>query len=374
MRENMFINDYLANMRPYKTVSQEIWSIDSDEWNDVLKLDWNEATVGPAPQVKDEILKLVTNQDFFHIYPSTYNRELICLLAQYANVSERNVQYFSSSDSLHEYIARLYIGRGDKVLILWPSYDNFRSTVETQGAQVKYFDLGPDFSFNIDDFKKRVRDEAPKLVYVCNPNNPTGLVISKENIETMVAENPQTMFLIDEAYAEFANQSVNDLVVKYENLLVTHTMSKAFGLANIRFGYLVASADNVEVISRIRNSKNIPTVTQVAVIAALKNVDYMWKYVEEVNAAREWFYNKLCEAKLCEISKVYPSRGNFILLKCRGGNSKGELYYYLRERRIYVRQLTQSASVLNCIRITVGTREQMRRVFEALCEFEKRKK
>lgn len=368
MHEKHFINDYLINLKPYKTVSQEIWSIDSKNWNEVLKLDWNEATVDPAPEVKETLLQFIKSEEFFHLYPSTYNRELLELLSQYANVPELNVQYFSSSDSLHEYISRLYIASGDKVLILWPSYDNFRSTAEVNGADIVYFDMGESFELDIKKWKECIKKEKPKLVYLCNPNNPTGHLISKKQIKEFLDENPETMFIIDEAYAEFAHQSVNNLALSYENILVTHTMSKAFGLANVRFGYLVSSVDNIDAISRIRNPKNISTLTQIAVIAALSNIDYMWRYVEEVNLAKAEFLKNIQSGVLNKWIRVYPSKGNFVLLKCRDIKLRSKIYYLLREKKIYVRQLGQSASVLNCIRITVGTRDQMEKVYKALCE------
>ena len=367
MQERTLLNRYLINLRPYMPVSQEIWSLPSEEWDNVLKLDWNESTIEPAPAVKKAVIDFVSSNDFFRLYPSTFNRKLIALLAQYAEVPEVNVQYFPSSDSLHEYIARLYIGVGDKVLILWPSYDNFRSTVEAAGADVVYSELGSDFTFDPNVFEQDIVKERPKLAYICNPNNPTGTLILKDQIQKLIAENPETMFLIDEAYAEFSGQSVNDLALAYDNILVTHTMSKAFGLANIRFGYLVSSVNNIDAINRIRNSKNIQTISQVAVISALENAEYMRQYVEEVIQARKWFDQTLNDVEFPDIVKIYPSKSNFILIRCKDINTRNKICYSLREERIYVRQLSQCTSVLDCIRITIGTRKQMETVYHVIC-------
>ena len=367
MQERTLLNRYLINLRPYMPVSQEIWSLPSEVWDNVLKLDWNESTIEPAPAVKKAVIDFVSSNDFFRLYPSTFNRKLIALLAQYAEVPEVNVQYFPSSDSLHEYIARLYIGVGDKVLILWPSYDNFRSTVEAAGADVVYSELGSDFTFDPNVFEQDIVKERPKLAYICNPNNPTGTLILKDQIQKLIAENPETMFLIDEAYAEFSGQSVNDLALAYDNILVTHTMSKAFGLANIRFGYLVSSVNNIDAINRIRNSKNIQTISQVAVISALENAEYMRQYVEEVIQARKWFDQTLNDVEFPDIVKIYPSKSNFILIRCKDINTRNKICYSLREERIYVRQLSQCTSVLDCIRITIGTRKQMETVYHVIC-------
>ncbi len=361
-----FVNDYILNLRPYKPVPQEIWSVGPAERGELLKLDWNEATIEPAPEVKSAIKALITNEDFFHLYPLIQNKELLGLLSQYAGVPVGNIQYFASSDSLHEYIGRLYIKPRDKVMLLWPSYDNFRSTIEGNGAKIVYSDIGPELRFNFDKIKSDIAQETPKMVYICNPNNPVGFCLSFGQVNELVRDFPNTLFVIDEAYAEFSGVSSNSLVRTYENVLITHTMSKAFALANLRFGYLVASEDNIEAINRIRNPKNIPTITQVAVAAALKHIDYMLDYVQEVKAARELFIHLILQSEISEILSVYPSESNFVLLKCKDIETKSRIYYQLREKNIYIRQLTQSAWLLKCVRVTIGTKEQMRIVYDVM--------
>lgn len=365
--ESSFVNDYLLNLRPYKIASQEIWSMTREMKENSLKLDWNEATIEPPPEVKKAIIDFISSEDFFRLYPSTYNDELIKLLSLYANVPRLNIQYFASSDSLHEYIAKLFISVGDKVMILQPSYDNFRATAAASGANIIFSDMTEEFRFDPYKIKEDIRNENPKLVYICNPNNPTGDVLAPDQIEELLIEYPKVMFLIDEAYAEFAYQTVNHLALKYNNILITHTMSKAFALANVRFGYLVASIVNIDAINRIRNPKNISTITQIAVISALNNIDYMWEYVKKVNIAKEWFFEKLTHSDLSDKITIFPSKANFILLKCCNISVKSKIFYHLRNKKIYVRQLQQCKSVLNCIRITIGTQEQMERVYYEIC-------
>ncbi len=361
-----FVNDFILNLRPYKPVPQEIWSVMPAEREKSLKLDWNESTIEPAPEVKSAIKALVANEDFFHLYPLTHNKELLELLSQYSGVPIGNIQYFASSDALHEYIGKLYIRQGDKVLLLWPSYDNFRSSIEGNGARIVYSDIGPELQFSFDRLKDDIMREKPRMAYICNPNNPVGYCLSFRQVEELVHGFPDTLFVVDEAYAEFSGVSSNSLAMTYENVLISHTMSKAFALANLRFGYLVASEDNIEAINRIRNPKNIPTITQVAVTEALKHVDYMLDYVQEVKAARELFIRLISQGDISENLSVYPSRSNFVLLKCRDIETKSKIYYQLREKNIYIRQLNQSASLLDCVRVTIGTREQMRTVYDVM--------
>ena len=276
-----YINAYLRTIKPYSTASHKIWSVRPEDRDGILKLDWNESTLPPSPVVNEALSALLERPDFFRLYPSTYNAELLSALGRYTGLDPENIQYFASSDALHEYIARTYISPGGPVLILWPSYDNFRLTAEAEGAVIHYSELGKDFTFDAETFTHDIMKYQPSLVYICNPNNPTGTFIEPDILERVIAANSESMFVIDEAYIEFAGESVNSLVLKHDNLLVTHTMSKAFGLANFRFGYLVSCRQNISDISSIRNSKNVTTFAQTAVIAALSDVKYMQDYVHQ---------------------------------------------------------------------------------------------
>lgn len=359
-----FLNKYLRTLKPYKTASHKIWTVPPDERKQILKLDWNEALIPPAPAVKEKLLALIEHPDFFSLYPSTCNSELINLLSSYTGLPAENIQYFASSDSLHEYIAKLYIAPGDPVLILWPSYDNFRLTAEANGARLFFSELGQDFNFELEAFTRDVLNCKPSLIYICNPNNPTGTFIERGMLEGIIAANPEIMFVIDEAYIEFAGESANPLALKYSNLLVTHTLSKAFALANFRFGYLVSCAENISDISSIRNSKNISTFTQTAAIGALSDVNYMKNYAEEVKLARNDFIEAL-NSEFADELHAFGSMGNFVLVRCKTYELKVKIIAELEELNIFVRNVSQSKTLHECFRITIGTRKQMQKVIEA---------
>ena len=365
-----YINKYLRNFKPYNVASHKVWTVAPEDRRNILKLDWNEATYEPAPAVKERLKKLL-DTDFLNLYPATYNAELHELLSQYINLPKENIQYFASSDSLHEYISKLYISVGDPTLILWPSYDNFRLTAQVAGAHVMFFELNNEFEFNAEQFEAIIEKKQPSLVYICNPNNPTGLILEKEYIQHLLEKFDTTMFLVDEAYIEFdESRTCKDLVLDHENLLISRTMSKAFGLANVRFGYLIASEENIKYISSIRNPKNITTFAQEAVIGALSDVSYMRQYVCEVNRAKEYFISEInehCNGKLF----AYNSHANFVLIKCCDRLTKSEVINYLERNDVFIRNISQSESVMNCIRVTIGTVEQMvfvARLIEEYCK------
>ena len=362
-----YMNKYLRNLKPYKTASHKIWSVTPDERAGMLKLDWNEATLPPSPAVIKAISALLERPDFFNLYPSTYNARLIEALSSYAGVPESNIQYFAGSDSLHEYIAETYIAPGDPVLILWPSYDNFRLTAEANGAIVYYSEMDEDFTFHPDALIHDIEMHNPSLVYICNPNNPTGSYAEPETLAEIIAAYPESMFVIDEAYGEFAGGSVNPLVLEHGNILVTHTMSKAFALASFRFGYLVSCAENISAISAARNSKGVTTFAQVAAIAALSDVEYMRSYVREVCEAKEVFTENV-NSEFSGRLHAYTSRGNFVLVRCFPDRLKDAIMAGLEERNIFARNVSQSKSLHGCFRVTIGTCGQMKRVIKALRE------
>ncbi|MFA5283542.1 MAG: histidinol-phosphate transaminase [Bacilli bacterium] len=359
-----YINKYLRNFRPYKLASHKIWSVEDKDRKNILKLDWNEATQMPSPLVSKSIKEFVNSNDFYNYYPSTKNEELLKLIANYCRVDIDNIQYFSGSDSLHEYIAKMYIGVGDPVLIIGPTYDNFRLTAEVNGASLRFFEPNEEFIYDRKLLEEEIEKIRPSLIYLCNPNNPTGTSWEREYVESLLQKFNDVMFLVDEAYYEFSGVSCAPLVMKYENILVSRTLSKAFALANFRFGYLIASKDNVNYISSIRNPKNITTLTQVAASAALSDIAYMQEYAKEVKAARSYFTIVVNEE--FPFLHAYESHGNFVLIKCRDHDLKMSLIKHFEDHDIFVRNVSQSKLVLNCFRITIGTKKQMDIVLSAM--------
>ncbi len=365
---NKYLNSFLKNIKPYKAASHKIWTLNKDEKKKALKLDWNEATIPPSPKVISRLKELVELGDFYNLYPATENKKIIDLLSEYTGLKEDNLQYFASSDSIHEYITKAFIGVGDNVIIQAPSYDNFRLTAQANGANIIFSEIDSDFKFNPKKFEKDIDKYKPVFIYISNPNNPIGYVHETEYIEHLLKKYKNIMFLIDEAYFEFSGITSSSLVTKYQNILITRTLSKAFAIANFRFGYLISSKENIADISKIRNPKNITTLTQEAAICALSDIDYMKKYVGEVNSAKEYFINELAK-KYSAFIKVYKSHSNFVVLKFQNYEMKMDFYDYLKNNFIYVRILSQSPLLNTSLRITVGTLSQMKHVLEVIDNF-----
>jgi len=352
-----YVNKYLRNLAPYKLASHKVWDVSADERQKILKLDWNEATIPPSPLVKKSLAELVNNYPDYNLYPCAYNKKLHTLFADYAEVPIENIQYFASSDVLHEYITRVFISVGDPVLILGPTYDNFRLTCESQGGKVYYSEFSEEFELSEEGFREDICRTNPSLVYMCNPNNPTGNLISIEYIETLLDDFKETLFIIDEAYFEFTGVTAKELIFKNENLLISRTMSKAFALASFRIGYLLASSENILTISKVRNPKNFTVFAQTAAIAALSDIQYMNNYVKEVNLAKLQFASFI--KSLNPLLQSYNMYGNYLLVRVNEKINRSDLISHLEANNIFVRDFTHSRLLSDCFRITIGTRQQM---------------
>lgn len=355
-----YVNKYLRNLAPYRVASHKIWDVSPEERKEILKLDWNEATINPSPLVHLHISEYIRNMPNYNYYPSTYSEELHFLFSRYSEVPISNLQYFASSDVLHEYIAKVFISIGDPVLILGPTYDNFRLTCEAQGGKVSFSEFSNEFTISEEIFENDILRTNPSLVYICNPNNPTGNLLSVGFIEKLLKKFTETLFIVDEAYYEFTGVTAKDLIFKYENLLITRTMSKAFALASFRIGYLLSCAENINTISKVRNPKNFTTFAQIAAIAALNDIKYVKDYVLEVELAKKQFLSFL--GSINHLIKFYNTHGNFLLLRLSSFEEKKKMISYLEENNIFVRDFSHNRSIEDCFRITIGTRKQMKRV------------
>lgn len=361
----MLANNYIKNLRSYPVISHKAWELPNSQ--EVLKLDWNEATVPPSPKVREQIEVFLSNGQL-NWYPDINNEKLIKAIAEYSQVEPKNLQYFASSDALHEYIIGTFIKPRDSVTIISPTYDNFRASAESRGALVNYYKLREPFDFCQTNFSKHLEQFNPRIVYLCNPNNPTGTIYEISVIEKLVNFFPKILFIIDEAYYEFTNRSARNIAVKHHNVIVSRTFSKAFALAGFRIGYAISSVENIQYLNKIRNPKNITTLSQIAAMAALNDLSYTKTYVEEVLQTKQWLCNKLEKMKDSYFD-IFKGGGNFILFKM-SPKIKNRIILYLQNKNIFVRDYSHVEGMDGYIRLTIGTKEQMNRFVEEFLRFD----
>lgn len=351
-------NNFICNLKPYVPIAHKVWEISKEQ--EILKLDWNESSIPPSPRVIAALQQAVLN-DNLHWYPNTHNTELLSLLSNYVKVPRECIEIFASSDCSHEFILQVFGSVGDKVCIVGPTYDNFRSRADGIGLQSIFFYTNKHGEIDFNIFDSFLASCQPKIVYICNPNNPTGTLHDVAKLELLIVKYPNILFIVDEAYYEFCGKSLVYLLSKTENLVITRTFSKAFGLASFRIGYCLSSAQNIVALNLLRNAKNISHLSQIAAIAALRDVEYMKSYVKEVGLARDFFIHALDSMRYF---KPYPSRANFVFIQ--HDNIK-ELRMFLEKNNIFIRDY--SHIVDNHCRISIGTRVQMQRVVGELEKF-----
>jgi len=354
----MFFNSYIENISAYKLPAKNVWN--EVENVDLLKLDWNETSIAPSPKVKAGILEFL-DKGRLNWYPDINNEMLVDRIANYSGVSTKNVNYFAGSDSLHEYLVRAFLRAGDSVMIVGPTYDHFRALAESFGVTVSYYYLDEDYSFNDTLFSQALAQAKPKVVYLVSPNNPTGTEYDADLIESLLAQFPDTLFIIDEAYYEFSNNTVKDLIFDFINLIVTRTFSKAFGLASFRIGYCLACENIINGLNKIRNPKSISAMAQLSAFYALDDLPYMRAYVDQVARAKKEFSSCLNNLGI----RTIVGGGNYIMIEAREPFKTAVLSAF-ENNSITVRDFSDKKGLINMIRITVGTLEQMHNVFKII--------
>ena len=352
-----FFKKSVTQLKPYKVPTFDIWN----ESNSFLKLDWNESTIPPSPKVISAISKLI-NKNSFNWYPPLLNKKLLELIADYSDVDVENVQYFTGSDSFHEYLIQTCVEPNDKALIISPTYDNFRVVIESYGGLIDNFNLNQNnFSLNEEKLLSYIEGKKPKLVYICNPNNPTGTIHSIEYCEKLLNNFPDIFFIFDEAYYEFSDVTVSKLVSKYNNFIISRTFSKAFGLASFRIGYAIGPEKIIETINKVRNPKSVPLFSQIAAIEALQDIDYMRSFKKEIDKSRVLMKVFLDKKKIAYIS----GGGNYIMVKSDFFD-KNKMMNHLFKENILVRDLNHLDLLSGYFRITLGTSVQMKRVIKTI--------
>jgi histidinol-phosphate aminotransferase len=319
----------------------------------VLKLDSNEATVSPSPRVTAAIVNYIQNGPL-NWYPDVESEELCDRLASYVQIPKEYILTFNGSDHALETIARTFLSVDDEVIWFVPTYDHFR--IYAESCDAKIVGINEDVPGILVEKIIAYHTAATRMVYLVNPNNPTGRMTARAEIVAALTQFPQIVFVVDEAYFEFCRETVADLVIDHSNLIVTRSFSKAFGLAGLRCGYLIAHPDTCAPIAKIRIGKNINAVAQVAACAALDDLDSMERYVFEVNAAKTWMAGKLRSLGLV----VRETPANYILIRVA---EPAKVLDFLEEQNIYIRDRSSIPLLRGFMRLTIGHLHLMERVW-----------
>ena len=255
----------------------------------------------------------------------------------------------NGSDEILTLLVRGFVGEGQKLRLPYPSYVLYRTLADIQGADWEQVAFKDDWSLP-EAFGKS--DEDLRLVLLPNPNSPSGTVVSAERI-SQLGDSLDCPLIVDEAYADFAEQNCLDLVQQNERIMVTRTLSKSYGLAGIRFGFLVAQPKVIAELAKIKDSYNCDGLSIAAATAAMGCGAWLTEVQERMNATRARMAEHLCTLGFA----VVPSQANFVW--CQHPNGKHQqLYEFLKKNQILVRYM-KFPEWGDGLRISVGTDEQI---------------
>ncbi len=319
-----------------------------------LRLDFNENTVGCSPKVIEYLAQRLTASQL-SIYPEY--ADAMRELAAFFGVDQADFILTNGTDEAIQVMINTFVDDGDEVITLKPSYAMYRFYAELAGAQVQEIEFPADLSFPLNDLLNAITPKT-KAILIANPNNPTGTGISLEGIKRILEAAPGAAVLIDEAYYEFCGVTALPWIKQHNNLFVSRTFSKVYGMAAMRCGCLFSSSENVQWMHKAQSPYSVNTLAALAARAAIQDTDYVAKYVTQVLESR-----RLCCEGLTRLGISYfPSQANFVLFQA--GDRAIPIRDELRARGVLVRD--RSYEITGCVRVTIGTREQTERFLTEL--------
>lgn len=324
----------------------------------IIKLDANENPYGCSPRVN----RALARYPYLNIYPDNGQAALRKLLEGYAGVDARHIVAAGGSNQLIDLILRLFVNKGDEVINCVPTFGIYRFSTDLCGGTLVEVQRDEDFAVNVDAVKAAVSKKT-KLIFLANPNAPTGNITPRKDIlEILDIGLPM---VVDEAYYEFSGETVVPLVTRYQNLMVLRTFSKWAGLAGLRVGYGLFPPEIADYLLRIKIPYNVNVAALIAVEESLKDKDYLFDRVKAIIDERARLFNELKKLKWL---RPFPSRANFILCSVLKGKAS-ELHQKLQNKGILVRYFDQPL-LRNYIRISVGKPEHTDALIKVLHEIE----
>ncbi len=320
-----------------------------------IKLNTNESPFPPAPKVQE--LAAAAAGDL-QLYSDPECRELVKVAAKYFGVNTDEILFTNGSDEILNFAFMAFCEKG----AVFPdiTYGFYSVFAELNGVAYEQIPLQPDFTVNIAPYLG-----VNKTVFLANPNAPTGIALSAEQIERIVQSNPDNVVVIDEAYVDFGAQSVIPLIKKYSNLLVTQTFSKSRSLAGGRLGFGIGNKELIQDLNTIKystNPYNVNRMTAAAGIGALADDDYTRANCKKIEENRIWTAEKLKDLGFT----MTDSMTNFLFAKHKTADGK-EIYLRLKDKGVLVRHFDKEG-LKDYNRITIGSKEQMETFIEKLSE------
>ncbi|MCB0462152.1 MAG: histidinol-phosphate transaminase [Flavobacteriaceae bacterium] len=298
-------------------------------------------------------------------YPDPQQSSVKDLLAKQKKISKEQILLGNGSDEVLDLIFRVFCEPNqDNIITLPPTYGMYEVLANINAIENRKVILTEDFQPKINQILNTV-DKQSKILFLCSPNNPTGNSFEESYVEKLISEF-QGVVVIDEAYIDFSKQkSWLNRLNEFPNLIVTQTLSKAYGMAGIRLGICYASKEIISVLNKIKPPYNVNELTQQKALERLSKPEEVAAEIEDILEQRDWISAQLKEIPF--IKTVYPSDANFVLAKMDNATKR---YNQLIEKGIVVRNRTNQPGCEDCLRFTVGTKKEGERLIETLNEIE----
>lgn len=326
-----------------------------DLYSNGILLDANENSIG-STFTKIEELNL-------NRYPDPHQNDLKNIISNQLKISKENLFFGVGSDEIIDLLIRIFCEpKKDKIMIPEPTYGMYRVSADVNDIPIVRVLLNDDFQIDGYQISENICKEI-KIIFLCSPNNPTGNLLNKSDVLDL-CKKYGSIIVVDEAYIDFAEGgSLINEVAYFPNLIVMRTFSKAWGLAGARLGYCVANEEVVKLLFKIKAPYNINTLTRFTLKEALKNEELKNSYIKTIVEERKKLKAEL--AKFAEISKIFDSEANFLLIKCSDAKN---VLQKLAAKGIIVRDRSDQPKLEGCLRISVGTEEQNKILLDALKE------
>jgi len=328
---------------------------------DSIKLASNENPLGPSPKATDAIARAMES---LHRYPESSGHYLVRKLADRLGVAGSNIVLGNGSDEILSMLSQVYLGEGTEAIMPKPSFLMYDIVSRSAGADPIYVPLS-ELSINLSGIADAVTDRT-RMVFLTNPNNPTGTIIRQRGFEAFLDRIPDdAIVVVDEAYIEFARDpdclDSLPLLQAGRPLVILRTFSKAYGLAGLRIGYGVMGKEMAEIINRVRMPFNTSVLAQAGALAALDDEEFLDRSIRLVHEELAFLSGALTEMSI----RHFPSQANFFLIDLE--RKADAVYERLLERGVIVRPMA-SYGFPNFIRVSVGRREENARFLAAMKE------
>ena len=338
---NNIIRDNVKGLKPYSSARDEYVS----DGTQMIFLDANENPF----------------ENGVNRYPDPQQRDLKVVLAEQKGVNVKNMLLGNGSDEVLDLIFRAFCEPNkDNIISLPPTYGMYKVLSGINAVENREVLLTQDFELDVEDILGAV-DENSKIIFICSPNNPTGNSFDEMAVLRLLNEFPG-LIVIDEAYIDFsAKESWLKRLGEFPNLIITQTLSKAYGMAGIRLGLCFASQEIIAVLNKIKPPYNVNGLTQKRALSQILKIESLKMEVAEILNQKGSLLKVLNQVVF--IKKIYPSDANFVLVKVDDANKR---YSQLLEKGIVIRNRTTQPLCENSLRFTIGTNEENLQLISAL--------